>query len=120
MREGQESTRHPGMGVYALCLGPHSSLPGERLRLVIYDHDDQVVRRLEQKRGACVEEGWVSFFTNDPRNRPARFLWPLVDIAPDGAETVLMDDYRQEMGMEPYYRVLAAWVAAYGVPDAAT
>ena len=48
MREGRESTRHPGMGVFALCLGPNSPLPGERLQLVIYDHDDRIVRRLEQ------------------------------------------------------------------------
>ncbi|HEX9370264.1 MAG TPA: hypothetical protein VF897_04630 [Roseiflexaceae bacterium] len=118
MREGQEVSRHPGMGVYALCLGPNSSLPGERLRLVIYDHDDQVVRRLEQKRGRCIDEGWVSFFANDPRSRPARFLWPIVDIDAAGVETVLIADYRPDMGMEPYYRVLAEWVASYGVPDA--
>jgi len=120
VREGQESTRHPGLGVYALCLGPQSpTLPGERLQLVIYDHDDRVARRLEQKRGACLDEGWVSFFANDPRSRPAKFLWPIVDIDPaTNTETVLHPDYSTTLGMEPYYQLLAEWVAKYGVPDA--
>jgi len=119
MREGQESTRHPGMGVFALRLGPNSPLPGERLQLVIYDHEDRIVRRPEQKRGACIDEGYITFFEGDPRQRPAVFRWPLVDIDPaTGVETILHPDYHQSLGMQPYFDVLAAWVAKFGVPDA--
>ncbi len=118
MREGKESTRHPSMGVYALCLGPNSPLPGERLELVIYDHNDRVIRRLEQT-SVCVVEPYVTFFANDPRARPGVWRHPLIDIDPaSGAETELHPDYQQSMGMQPYFDVLAAWVARYGVPDA--
>ena len=72
MREGIACDRHPGMGRFYLCLGPGSSLPGPRLQVVIYDANDQVVRRLEQIRGACIDEGFVSFFAGDPHSRPAR------------------------------------------------
>src|SRR5437870_8874190 len=67
MREEKESTLHPGMGVYALCMGPNSPMPGERLQIVIYNQADEVVRRFEQIRGACLVEGYATFFANDPR-----------------------------------------------------
>jgi len=47
------------------------------------------------------------------------FRWPLVDIDPaTGVETILHPDYHQSMGMVPYFEILAAWVAKFGVPDA--
>jgi len=117
MREEKESTLHPGMGVYALCMGPNSPMPGERLQIVIYDHADQVVRRFEQIRGACLAEGYATFFANDPRARQAVFLWPLVDIDARGVVTELHSDYRKTQGPEPYKTILAAWVAKWGIAD---
>jgi hypothetical protein len=117
MREGHESTRHPGRGVRVLSLGPNSPIPGERLQLVIYDLEDRIIRRLEQVRGECLVEGWVSFWENDPRNQQAVYRWPLVDIDARGVVTELHPDYSKTQGPEPYLSILAAWVAQYGVPD---
>jgi hypothetical protein len=118
MREGQESTLHPGMGVFALCMGPDSPMPGERLQIVIYNHADEIVRRFEQIRGTCVQEGYATFFEGDPRARQAIFLWPLVDIDAAGVVTILHPDYGKTQGPEPYRTILAAWVARWGIPDA--
>jgi hypothetical protein len=117
MREGKESTLHPGMGVYALCMGPNSPMPGERLQIVIYNQADEVVRRFEQIRGACLVEGYATFFANDPRAQQAVFLWPLVDIDAAGVVTELHPDYGKTQGPEPYRTILAAWVAEWGIPD---
>jgi hypothetical protein len=77
-----------------------------------------VIRRLEQT-SVCVVEPYVTFFANDSRARPGVWRHPLIDIDPaGGAETELHPDYQQSMGMQPYFDVLAAWVARYGVPDA--
>ena len=67
-------------------------------RAVFHDHDDRIVRRLEQKRGACIDAGSITFFEGDPRQRPAVFHWPLVDIDPvTGVETILHPDYHQSL-----------------------
>src|SRR6266545_118006 len=114
MREGLACDRHPGMGVYYRSLGPNSRVPGPRLQVVMYDHADQVVRRLEQVRGRCTDEGFVSFFAGDPRNRPAQFLHPIVDIAPDGTQTELISDFPPGTSMSVFHELLARWVATYG------
>jgi len=116
MREGVPSTRHPHLGVRILSLGPHSPVPGERLQIVIYDQHDNIVRRLEQITGACVDDGYVDFF-NSPRCRPARCLHPIVDIAPDGAQTTLHPDFQDHMVATQWLPLLAAWVAQHGVPQ---
>lgn len=116
MRHGESSTRHPGMGVYIHSLGPSSPIPGERLQIVIYDQDDNIVRRFEQVRGQCIDEGYVDFFGHN--NRPARYAnMPLVDIDPEGNQTVLVEDFRAGNDSQLYYTALAAWVKQYGIPQ---
>lgn len=115
MRTGFRSPRHGHRGVYFLCTGPDPSgpKPGPRLQVVIYDEADQIVRRFEQVRGACIDEGHVSFFES-PQDRPARFLMPLVDIAPDGTQTVLVEDFQPESPRSVMENVFRAWVEKHG------
>lgn len=116
MRHGEPSTRHPGMGVYIHSLGPRSPIPGERLQIVIYDETDTVVRRFEQVKGRCIDEGYVDFFGFN--NRPARYeSMPLVDIDAEGNQTVLVEDFRAGDNPQIYYTALANWVGQYGVPQ---
>lgn len=115
MREGKPSTRHPGMGVRVICLGPNSTVPGERLRLVIYDEQDKVVRRLEQIKGECVDEGYADFFDSHLCGL-ATFLTPLVDIAPDGSSTILHPDFKPHH-MHIWRDILKSWVDQHGIPQ---
>ncbi len=92
MREGKPSIRFAKLGVHNLCLGPNSPiLRGERLKIVIYDKDDNIVRRLEEIRGECIDPGYVTFFTGS-ESRAAKYNHYLVDIAPDGTQTILHDN----------------------------
>ena len=88
-------------------------MPGPRLRVVVYDEHDQVVRRFEQVQGRCIDEGHVSFF-GGPKDRPARVLLPLVDIAPDGTQTVLVEDFRPDSLRALMEGAFRAWVERYG------
>ena len=116
MREGQVSTRHLHMGVRVLSLGPHSPIPGERLQIVIYNEQDEIVRRLEQIQAECIDPGYVDFFMG-PNCRPARYRRPIVDIAPDGTVTELIADFTQSMGPNLWYTILAGWVSKHGIPQ---
>jgi hypothetical protein len=119
MRTGEPSTRHPGMGVYIHSLGPNSPVPGERLQIVIYDQQDNIVRRFEQVRGACIDPGYVDFFLG-PNCHPASYLWPLVDVDIEGNQTILVENFRPGMDMNIYYQALAVWVEKYGIPQSST
>lgn len=115
MREGFKSPKYGHRGVYFLCTGPDPSgpKPGDRVKVVIYDKDDRVVRRFEQVQGACLDEGYVDFF-NSPKCRPAKYVMPLVDFAPDGAQTVLLADFQPGTPKSVFSDVFASWVAKHG------
>lgn len=110
-REGFKSPKYGHRGVYFLCTGPDPSgpRPGERVKAVIYDKDDKVVRRFEQIQGECLDEGYVSFF-GGPRDRSAKYRMPLVDIAPDGTSTVLLADFQPHMSRNIFSDAFGAWV----------
>lgn len=114
MRIGTPSKRWPHLGVWAHSYGPNSDLPGDRLRLVIYDKQDNIVRRFEQVAGKCIDEGYVDFF-NSPRCRSAQYLYPLVDIAPDGTQTELIGNFTPNMDQGIYLALLGEWAHRYGV-----
>jgi hypothetical protein len=116
MREGRPTKRFPDLGVWAHSYGPESVLPGDRLKLVIYDKDDNIVRRFEQVRGECIEDGYVDFAV-DALNLPSRFLYPIVDIAPDGEQTVLKEDFSPRDDQDEYLKLLKVWAETYGVPQ---
>lgn len=71
-RIGYRSPKNGHLGVYTLCSGPdpNGPKPGERLIIVIYDKDDNIVRRLEQVKGNCLDPGYVDFF-NSMKCRPS-------------------------------------------------
>jgi len=115
MRAGFRSPKYGHRGVYFLCTGPDPGgpRPGPRLQVVIYDEQDQVVRRFEQVEGVCLDEGHVSFF-GGPKDRPARSLMPLVDIAPDGTRTVLVEDFQPGSPRSVMEGAFRGWVERHG------
>jgi len=117
-RVGYKSPKHGHRGVYFLCTGPDPSgpRPGPRLQVVIYDRQDNVVRRFEQVEGLLVDPGHVSFF-GGPGDRPARSLMPLVDIAPDGTQKELVLDFQPGTPRHVMETAFRAWVEKYGVPE---
>ena len=115
--QGRPSKRWPHLGVWQMCLGPNSPIPGPRLQLVILDTEGKVVRRMEQIEGACIDEGYVDFFLSH-NCRPAVHEHPMVDIdAAGNIAEVLHPDYRQELGMDIYLKILENWALKYGKPE---
>lgn len=119
-REGFRSPKYGHRGVYFLCTGPDPSgpRPGPRLQAVVYDENDRVVRRFEQVQGECLDEGYVSFFGGH-KDRPARYRMPLVDISPDGVQTVLAHDFQPHSPRSVIETAFRAWVEAHGRQAAA-
>ena len=92
MREGKPSIRFGHLGVHNICLGPNAAtLIGPRLKIVMYNDKDEIVRRLEEIEGECIDPGYVDFF-NSPACRPAKHQHYLIDIGPDGKLAILHDD----------------------------
>lgn len=116
MRQGLRSPKWGHMGVHFLCTGPQGPLPGERVQVVIYDRNDVVVRRFEQRRGECLDAGWVDGF-NLSLCRPAVYRLPVVDIAPSGFETTLLSDFQAGTPMGVFNKMFETWVREYGVPQ---
>lgn len=110
---GRPSPRHGHLGLWVFSLGPSGNPSGERLQLALLDETGAVVRRFEQVEGRCLDPGYVSFF-GGPNCRPAVHEMPLVDVAPNGAQTILMRDYHPSMGMQPYLDALGRWCMEHG------
>jgi len=111
MRAGFKSPKYGHLGVYFLSTGPDPSgpRPGPRVQAVIYDDQDRVVRRFEQVEGTCLDEGYTDFW-GSPKCRPARFTLPLVDIAPDGTQSVLVPDFQPGSSRAVLSGAFQAWV----------
>ena len=115
--QGRKSPRFGHLGVWNLCLGPQSVLPGPRLQVVIINEQGRIVRRFEQIQGDCIDPGYVDFFLSH-NCRPAAHEHPLVDIDEHGQIVkVLHPNYTASMGMGPYLELLSDWVAAHGRPE---
>ncbi|WP_127128006.1 hypothetical protein [Pseudoflavitalea rhizosphaerae] len=89
-RKGYRSPKNGHLGVYTLCSGPDPSgpIPGERLIIVIYDKEDNIVRKLEQVKGNCFDEGYIDFF-NSLHCRPSVHEYYMVDTDKDGNKQIL-------------------------------
>lgn len=113
--KGWKSPKYGHLGVYFLCTGPdpNGPMPGERVRVVIYDEHGSVVRRFEQIGGVVLDEGYVDFF-GGPRDRPVRQRMPVVDIAPDGAQTVLIADFQPTTSREIFANAFRTWAETHG------
>ena len=112
---GRPSPRYGHLGLWVFSLGPNGNPRGTRLQLGLIDATGNVARRFEQIEGRCLDQGYVDFFLG-PNCRPAVYEMPLVDIAPDGTQTVLVRHHTEAMGMQPYLNALGAWCAKYGCP----
>ena len=114
---GKPSPRYGHLGVWDLSKRQATAaVPGERLEVLILDRDGEIVRRFEQINGACLDGGYVDYF-GGPNCRPARYLKPLVDIAPDGTQLELHPDFHPHHGKDAFFRVLGSWVRRHGNPD---
>ena len=115
--QGCKSPRYGHLGLWTRSLGPNSSVPGERSILFILDEEGQIVRRLEQIRGNCIDAGYVDFFLSH-NCRPASHEHPLVDIDENGKIIELLHpDFRPGMSMDTYLAILNAWVSKWGKPE---
>lgn len=115
--QGNKSPRYGHLGMWNYCLGPNSPIPGERLVIMILDQDRNVVRRLEQIRGSCIDPGYVDFFLSH-NCRPAVHEYPLVDIDEKGEITeVLHPNFTPSTGMDVYLEILGRWAARWGKPE---
>ena len=113
MRQGKPSPKYGHLGVYFHSTGPTGPVPGERLQAVIYDHEDRIVRRFEQIRGRCIDDGHVDFFGSHAC-RPALYEMPVIDIAPDGTQTILIA-HVPASASQLITPAFTAWVAKFGV-----
>lgn len=110
---GRPSSRYGHLGLWLFSLGPSGNPAGTRLQLALIDETGAVARRFEQIEGRCLDPGYVDFFLG-PNCRPAVHEMPLVDIAPDGTQTILIRHYEQSMGSQPYLDALGAWCSRHG------
>ena len=83
----------------------------------IYDKDDNIIRRLEEIRGECIDPGYVTFFTGS-ESRAAQYNHYLVDFAPDGTQTILHDNpsyfaYRPD----EWYAFVGVWAEKHVVVE---
>lgn len=116
-KEGRKSPRFGHLGMWNISLGPNSPVPGERLMVVILDQDGKIVRRFEQVRGRCTDEGYVDFCLSH-NCRPAVHEYPIVDIDENGKVAhMVCQHYSQEMGMDLYLTLLTEWVNRWGKPE---
>lgn len=115
--QGNKSPRYGHLGMWNYCLGPNSPIPGPRLIVMIIDQQGTIVRRLEQIRGDCIEEGYVDFFLSH-NCRPASYEYPLVDIDQHGnIAQVLHPNFTPGMSMDIYLEILGNWANRWGKPD---
>jgi len=115
--QGNKSPRYGHLGMWNYCLGPNSPVPGERLVIMILDQDRNVVRRMEQIRGSCIDPGYVDFFLSH-NCRPAVHEYPLVDIDEKGEiAEVLHSNFTPGTGMDVYLEILGRWAARWGKPE---
>jgi hypothetical protein len=114
---GRKSPRYGHLGMWNYSLGPASPIPGPRLIVMILDQQGKVVRRLEQIRGNCIDEGYVDFFMSH-NCRPAVHELPLVDIDENGQIVeVLHTNFTPTTGMDVYLSILGQWVSKWGKPE---
>ena len=114
---GAVSPRYGHLGMWTLSLGPASPVPGERLEIAIIDETGKIVRRLEQIRGKCTDEGYVDFFMS-AGCRPSVYEYPIVDIDENGkVANIICRHYAQSMGMDLYLKMLGEWVTKHGKPE---
>ena len=114
---GRKSPKFGRLGMWNLCLGPDSPLPGQRLEVAIIDEEGRIVRRFEQIRGECTDPGYVDFFLSH-NCRPAAHEYPLVDIDENGqVSAVLHPNFTPGMSMDIYLAVLEQWVFKWGKPE---
>lgn len=115
-KRGRKSPKYSHLGMWNLSLGPNSPIPGNRLEVCILDQNKNIVRRFEQIKGTCTDQGYADFFGYD--NRPSENQYPLVDINQDGKlVAVICPHYSQEMGMALYLRLIHEWVTQHGKPE---
>lgn len=87
MREGKPSPRFGSRGLHNINLGSGNT----PLLIKLYGPNDEVLATLTEKRGDCIDPGYVDFFLG-PNCQPATYHYYLVEILPDGTVGVLHDN----------------------------
>lgn len=115
-RKGYKSPKNGHLGVYTLCSGPNPNgpVPGERLIIVIYDKGDNIVRRLEQVKGDCLDEGYIDFF-NSSQSRAASHEYYIIDIDENGNKQKIATHTNSRAAYEWLKINVPIWVKEHGV-----
>lgn len=114
------SPKWGNLGVHFECSGPdpQGPRPGATVKVVILDGDDNVVRTLTERKTTCLDPGYVDFW-GSPQCRPAIYVREVVDIAPDGSETVVGTYTDGTDGGRRWWKTpdwgFAAWCQEHGV-----
>jgi hypothetical protein len=118
MRKGYRSPKNGHLGVYTLCSGPdpNGPRPGERVIIVIYDKNDDIVRTLEQFKGSCIDPGWVDFF-NSMNCRPSVHEYLIVDTDKDGNKTTMATHTSPSEANRWLTLNCPIWVQEHGIAD---
>lgn len=115
--QGRKSPHYGYLGMWNYCLGPNSPIPGPRLIVLMLNQHGQRIRRLEQIRGSCIDEGYVDFFLSH-NCRPAAHEYPLVDIDANGQIAELLHpNFTPGMSMDIYLSILEKWASRWGKPE---
>jgi hypothetical protein len=115
-REGVPSPKYGNLGVYILCSGPDpsGSVPGERVIVVIYDKENKIVRRLEQIKGDCLDEGFVDFF-NSFKCRPSVQEYHFIDTDKNGTRTILASHTTPSDAHSWLKQNISIWAREHGI-----
>lgn len=108
-REGRPSPRFGHRGLHTVELGGGS----KPLLLRLYGQDNELLARLTEERGDCIDEGYVDFFLG-PNCRPALYKHYLVEKLADGTTGVLHDNPKAIAADFPkWVAFLDAWVTRH-------
>lgn len=115
-RHGLKSFRYGHLGVYILCSGPDPDgpMPGQRLTLVIYDKANNIVRKLEQVKGDCIDEGYVDFF-NSFSCRSSLDEYHMVDTDRNGKLQILATHTSPSDAHSWLQKNVPLWVQEHGI-----
>ena len=117
-RKGYLSPKNGHLGLYTLCSGPDPTglVPGERVVIVIYGHQDNIVRRLEQVRGDLLDPGYTDFF-GSAKCRPALYFYHILDIDKDPKPRILASHTSPSEANQWLVENVPKWVHEHGIPQ---
>ena len=109
-RDGKPSIRFGHRGLHFVSLGGGS----QPMLAKLYGADNRLIASLTEKRGNCIDPGYVDFFLG-PNCRPAVWTTYLVEIDSNGKEGILHDNPKAlAADRDGWLSFLDAWITRHG------